>query len=110
MIGEEVLSSDGELPRLTIGVANYKGQAFRFAKDNDLSLNNVTIKLVNVSLTNSGDWDAITMQVLGAVFSNEVGRFTLGWNFNYESTGPRRTWNRRDHPSIPFNWRRFAAI
>ena len=110
IIGEESQSIDGELPRLTVDVANFRGEAFRWARDNDLSLNNCVIKFVNVSLTNSGDWSAATMQILGAGFSDEAARFTLGWNFNYDAAGPRRTWNRRDYPSIPFAWRRFSAL
>ena len=110
VIGEEAQSADGELPRLQIGVANYQGQAFKSARDNDLALNDVTIKFVNVSLTNSGDWDILKMQILGATFAEEAAQFTLGWNFNYDAEGPRRVWNRRDFPSIPFNWRRFSVI
>ena len=110
IIGEESQSIDGELPRLTVDVANFRGEAFRWARDNDLSLNNCVIKFVNISLTNSGDWSAATMQILGAGFSDEAARFTLGWNFNYDASGPRRQYNRRDFPSIPFNWRRFSSI
>ena len=110
VIGEESQSIDGELPRLTVDVANYQGQAFRWARDNDLSLNNCVLKFVNVSLTNSGDWDAVTMQILGSGFSDEAARFSLGWNFNYDAAGPIRVWNRRQFPSIPFNWRRFSSL
>ena len=110
MIGEDSQNIEGELPRLTISVANYQGIAFKAARDNDLSLNNCVLKFVNVSLTNSGDWDAVNMQILGAEFSGEVANFMLGWNFNYDALGPRRIWNRRDFPSIPFNWRRFSAL
>lgn len=109
-IGENVMTADGELPTLNVDVANVRGDVFRYARDNDLSLNDCTIKFVNVSLTNSGDWDSIKMQVVGAGFAEEVARFTLGWNFNYDALGPRRVWNRRDYPSIPFSWRRWATL
>lgn len=110
VIGEYEHASQGELPQVTIDVANYQGMAFRFAKDNDLTLNDVTIRFVNVSLTNSGAEDFLKMQVLGSIFTGEIGRFTLGYNFNYDAEGPRRTWNRNQFPSIPFNMRQFAII
>jgi hypothetical protein len=110
MIGDETMAAEGELPRLNIDVANVRGDVFRYARDNDLSLNDCVIKFVNVFLTNSGDWDSIKMQVLGAGFAEEVARFTLGWNFNYDALGPRRVWNRRDYPSIPFAWKKWATL
>lgn len=110
MIGEYEQSAGNELPQLTIDVFNYRGMAFQFAKDNDLTLNNVTVRLVNVSLTNSGAEDFVTLQILGSVFAGEVGRFMLGYNFNYDAQGPRRTWNRNQFPSIPYGMRHFAIV
>jgi len=84
--------------------------AFKFAKDHDLSLNDVTIRVVNLSLTPSGAEDSIKLQILGSAFTDEVGRFTLGHDFNYDAEGPRRTYNRRDFPSIPFNFRQYGLV
>lgn len=109
-IGEEEQSADGSLPRLFVDVSNYAGQAFAFAKDNDLSLRDVTVRLVNLSFPNSGDDARITMQILGAVFYNEAARFNLGFDFNFDAEGPRNTWNRRDHPSIPISFRTYALV
>lgn len=107
-IGTEEQGTDGELPRLTVDVSNFQGMAYRFAKDNDLSLNDVVIRRVNVSLTSSGDQDFQRYQILGTVFSNGIGQFMLGPQMNYDSMGPRNTWNRRQHPGIPFNLRKFG--
>jgi hypothetical protein len=109
VLGSDDQPSGGELPQLIVGVSNYDGQAFAFAKDNDLSLNDVTIRLVNVGfLTDSG---ALTKrQILSSVFDGETAQFTLGYNFNYDVEGPRRTFNRTDFPSIPYNTRQFAFI
>lgn len=109
-IGQEEQSADGELPRMTIDVWNYRGQVFRFAKDNDLSLNDVTIRLVHTSLTNSGAEDILRMQILGAAFVDEIGRFTLGYRFNYDAEGPSVVYDRTTFPSIPFNFRNYAII
>ena len=103
-------TAGGELPRLDVAVWNFQGMVFKFAKDNDLSLNDVTIRTVNTLLTTSGAEDSIKLQILGSVFSDEIGLFNLGYNFNYDVEGPRRTWNRKDFPSIPFNFRQFAII
>lgn len=108
VIGPEEQTSDGEMPRLSVHVANFQGMAFRFAKDNDLSLNDVVIRRINTTLTSSGDQDFQRYQILGSVFANEVAEFLLGTQMNYDSTGPRRTWNRREHPSIPVNLRKFG--
>ncbi len=110
VIGTMEQINTGELPKLTVSVANYQGMAFKWARDNDLSLNDVVIKFVNISLTNSGDWDSVKMQIVGSIFTEETAQFNLGWNINYDSMGPRRIWNRRDFPGIPFNWRSFAVI
>lgn len=102
-IGAEEQSGDGELPSLTIDMANYMGSALRYAKDNDLTLNNVTIRLVNPSLTDSGQDARVRLQVLSAIFAGEVVRVNLGHNFNYDAEGPRLTYNRRDYPYLPYN-------
>ena len=109
-IGEIGMGDAEELPQISIDVVNFQGMAFRFAKDNDLALNDVTIRLLNVSLTNSGADDSVKLQILGSVFTSEVGRFILGRNYSYDGMGPRRTYNRVDFPSIPYNFRRFAII
>lgn len=109
-VGEIEQETSGRMPQVFVDVSNFAGLAFRFAKDNDLSLNDVTIRLVNVSLTASGDMVSDTFQILSAAFNNEVGRFTLGFAHSYDAMGPRRTWNRRDHPSIPFNMRSFGIV
>lgn len=100
-------SADGQLPQMTVDVSNFRGMALRFAKDNDLSLNDVTIRLVNTSLVSSGAEDLVRMQVLAAVFADEACRFILGFNFNYDAEGPRLTYSRNLFPSIPFNAAKF---
>ena len=109
-IGEEEQSADGQLPRLNVTVSNFGGHAYRFAKDNDLSLNNVTIRLVNTTLTASGNEDTVKMQVLGSTFAAEVGTFVLGLNFNYDAMGPRGIYDRTSFPTIPWNLRQWALI
>ncbi len=109
-IGVEDQIADGSLPQVTVDVSNVGGAAYRFAKDNDLSLNDVTIRFINTTLTGSGDDKRIRMQIIGAGFTQEVARFTLAQAVTFDSEGPKRTWNRRDHPSIPFNFRQFGVI
>ena len=110
MVGPIEQQATGQLPTMTVDVWNFQGRAFQFAKDNDLSLNDVVIRMVNLSLTTSGAEDSIRLQILGSAFTDEVGRFTLGHDFNYDAEGPRIMWNRRDHRSIPFNFRQFAIL
>jgi len=110
IVGAEEQRTGGELPQLTIDVSNYTGAALRFAKDNDLSMNDVTIRLINTTLTSSGQEDSTKLQILATVFTNEVARFVLGYNFNYDAEGPRRIYNRQDFPSIPLNQRQFAIF
>ena len=109
-IGEEEQVAGNQLPSLQVSVANFQGMAYRFAKDNDLALQDVTIRLVNTTLTASGADDSIRMQILGSVFAGEVAVFHLGFNHNYDSQGPRRTYNRTSFPTIPFNLRQWAII
>jgi hypothetical protein len=106
---EETLA-DGTLPGLTIDVANIGGNVMRYVKDNDLSFNNVTIRLVEGSLVSSGDDIRTTLQILGATFANEGARFSLGLGFTYDSEGPLRTYNRVEYPSIPISFSKFALI
>ena len=110
MIGEEEMTADGQLPRLNVTVGNYRGLAYKFAKDNDLSLQNVTIRLINTTLTASGNDDRVTMQILGSIFAGQVAVFNLGWNINYDASGPRRTYDRTAFPQIPFNLRNWVII
>jgi len=110
LVGVSEQSGDGSLPQMTVDVSNFQGMALRFAKDNDLALNDVTIRLVNPSLTTSGQEDLIRMQVKNVVFTDEVARFNLGFNFDYDSEGPRRNYNRKDFPSIPYNASKFFVF
>jgi hypothetical protein len=110
LVGVSEQSGDGSLPQMTVDVSNFQGMALRFAKDNDLALNDVTIRLVNPSLTTSGAEDLIQLQVKNVVFADEVARFNLGFNFDYDAEGPRRTYNRRDFPSIPHNASKFLIF
>jgi len=110
LVGQSEQTADGQLPTLSVDVANFQGMALRFAKDNDLSLNDVTVRLVNPVLTSSGQEDFVKMQVQTVVFTDEVARFNLGFSFTYDAEGPRRTYNRRDFPSMPFNASKFLVF
>jgi hypothetical protein len=110
VIGTEEQTVGGELPRLNVDVWNTGGMAFRFAKDNDLSLNDVTIRLVNLTLAQSGSEALIRLQILGSAFNSEAGRFILGHELNYDAEGPRRIYDRRSFPSIPFAPRQWAIL
>lgn len=109
-ISAEEQSADGSLPQMTIDVSNPAGAIYRAAKENDLSLKSVTIRMVNLNLTNSGDDARTKMKILGSAFSDEVARFTLGFAFNFDAEGPKRIYNRRDHPCIPINFRNYAVV
>lgn len=109
-ISEEEQTTDMSLPQLFVDVSNFGGKAFRFAKDNDLALNDVTIRMVNLTLTQSGADARIKLQILGSAFTDEVGRFTLGFGFSLDVEGPNRTYNRRDFPSIPFEFSKYVII
>ena len=108
-ITDESQTAEGQLPSMVVNVWNYGGEVYRVAKDNDLSLRDVTIRLIN-TLSSSGDEAKIKMQIRGISFSDEVASFELGWAFDLDAEGPTRTWNRRDHPGIPFNFRSFGVI
>jgi len=107
-IGVEEQVADGSLPQVIVALSNFGGQVYRFSKDNDLGLNDVTIRFVNTTLAGSGDDRRARLQILGAAFHGEFAQFTLGLAVTFDSEGPKRTWNRRDHPSIPFNFRQFG--
>ena len=110
LVGASEQTADGQLPTLSVDVSNFQGMALKFAKDNDLSLNDVTVRLVNPVLTSSGQEDFVKMQVQTVVFTDEIARFNLGFNFNYDAEGPRRTYNRRDFPNIPYNAAKFLLF
>jgi len=109
-IGAEEQNSTGSLPKLIINVSNFAGQAFRFAKENDLSTNEVIVRLVNTQLLEPGEDARVRMRILGFTFAQEAARFDLGLPFDFNSEGPNRTYNRRDFPSIPFKFDNYALI
>jgi hypothetical protein len=109
-ISAEEQSGDGSLPRMQIDVANPVGSVFKFARENNLVLRDVTIRLINTSLTSSGDDTRVKMQILGSAFVEEQATFTLGFKFNFDAEGPLRVYNRRDHPMIPVNFRNYAIL
>lgn len=109
-ISAEEQDTDGSLPKIQIQVANPVGTVYKFARDNNLVLRDVTIRMINTSLTNSGDDTRVTMQILGMSFLDEAAVFTLGFNFNFDAEGPLRVYNRRDHPMLPINVRNYAIL
>ena len=109
-ISAEEQSSDGSLPQVIVDVANPVGVVYKAAKDNDLTLRQVMIRLVNLNLTNSGDDARIKMKILGTTFADEVGRFSLGFGFNFDAEGPKRIYNRRDHDCVPIQFRNYAIL
>ncbi len=109
-IGAEEQLGDRSLPKLSIGVSNFAGQAFRFAKENDLSTNQVVVYVVNTGLLDAGGAATIKMRILGFAFAKESARFDLGLPFDFNSEGPPQVYNRRDHPSIPFSFINYAVI
>lgn len=109
-ISAEEQSADGSLPRMQIDVANPVGSVYKIARDNNLVLRDVTIRLINTMLTSSGDDTRVKMQILGSAFAEEIAVFTLGFKFNFDAEGPLRVYNRRDHPSMPINFRHYAIL
>ena len=109
-ISTEENAADGSLPQMTIDVSNPAGAIYKAAKDNDLTLRTVIIRKVNLSLTSSGDDARIKMKIVGTAFAEEVGRFTLGFGFNFDAEGPKRIYNRRDHDCVPIQFRNYAVI
>lgn len=110
LVGVIEQTADGQLPQLSIDVSNFQGLALKFAKDNDLSLNDVTVRLVNPTLTVSGADDFVRMQIQTAVFAEEVARFNLGFNFSWDAEGPRKSYNRKEFPNIPYNASKFLVF
>ena len=110
LVGQSEQTADGQLPSLSVDVSNFQGMALRFAKDNDLSLNDVTIRLVNPVLTSSGQEDFVKMQIQSVVFTEEIARFNLGFNFSWDAEGPRRSYNRKEFPNIPYNASKFLVF
>ncbi len=109
-IGAEEQTSDVSLPRVSIGVSNFAGQSFRFAKENDLSTNQVTIYIVNTGLLTAGNAAILKMNIVGFSFAGEAARFDLGLPFDFNSEGPQGVYNRRSFPTIPFNFSNFAIL
>ena len=109
-VGEEEINAEGELPRLFVDVSNPGGAVFQFAKDNDLSLNDVTIRLINTSIVTSGSDARAKFKILGMAFNNEVARFTLSLGVNPDAEGPVRTYDRSSFPSIPIGFRNYSVI
>lgn len=109
-ISEEEQTTDGSLPSINVDISNLGGTVFDAIKNNDMILNNVTLRLINTNYLTGGDESQINMQILGAAFSEEAARFNLGFGFNVSAEGPIGTYNRRDHPSIPFSFRNFAIL
>lgn len=109
-ISAEEQNADGSLPQMTIDISNPAGMVYRAAKENDLSLRPVTIRLVNLNLTSSGDDARIRLKIIGSAFADNIGRFTLGFGFNFDVEGPKRVYNRRNHNCVPISFRNYAII
>jgi hypothetical protein len=109
-ISAEEQSSDGSLPQISIDVSNPAGRVYQMAKQNDLALRPVIVRLVNLNLTNSGDDARVKMKILGTTFAEEIGKFTLGFGFNFDAEGPKRIYNRRDHDCVPIQFRNYAIV
>lgn len=110
LISEEEVDAQGTLPKMTIDVSNFGGEAYRFAKDNDLTARAVTIRTIHTTESGSGDEATIGMIILSALFANEVARFELMLPITLESEGPIRTYNRRDFPGLPVNFRQYGMF
>lgn len=109
-IGPEAISADASLPSLNLDCSNVGGEAFRFAKDNDLALNDCMLRTVNTTLTTSGMDARCKLQVAGMVFNEEVARFNLSLPINTEIAGPKRIYDRSTFKSIPYGFRQYAII
>jgi phage-related protein len=109
VLSAEEQASDGSLPRQIFTTANFGGLAYQFANDVDLTGKSVTLRLIN---TESGSGDEVKMVyvVQSAIFGDEFAQFQLGYSFDFDAEGPRRTYNRRDFPGIPFNHKAYAII
>ena len=113
LVGREKTTSDGSLPSLSVDVSNFGGLALKIARDYDLTLNDVTIRLVeHTMLSNVDTTDSyrIVLKVISAAFTAEAARFSLGFGFNFNAVGPNGSYNRRDFVSIPYNFKQFGII
>ena len=109
-IGTEQIASDGSLPSMTVDCSNLAGEAFKFAKDNDLSLKDVILRSINTTLTSSGMDARLKLQVVGMTFNEEVARFNLALPINTDISGPKRVYDRSTFKSIPFGFKNYALI
>ena len=109
VLSEETQDSDGTLPRQTVTTANFADLAYDFVRNYDLSGQNVTLRFINTDSA-SGDEVKVIYVVQSAIFQREAAQFQLGYPFDMDADGPRRTYNRRDFPGIPFNHRAYALI
>lgn len=109
-IGMEEIASDGSLPRMFIDASNYGGMAFRFAKDNDLSLNDVTLRLINLANVASGSDARVKLQIKGAAFASEAVRFNLELPVNTDIEGPKRIFDRSSFKCIPHGFKNYAVV
>jgi len=109
-ISTEEIASDGTLPSLSVDASNVGGEAFKFAKDNDLSLNDVTVRLINTFLTTSGSDARLKLQITGMAFNEEAARFNLALPINTELFGPKRVYDRSTFKSIPYGYKSYALI
>ena len=98
-----------QMPTVQVTVSNYAGIAYRFLKENDLTLQQVTIRTIHTT-SSSGDESKSRFWIRGVTFAQDVAAFELGFPFSLESEGPRRIYNRRDFPGIPFNLRAYSFI
>lgn len=108
-IGTEDLKSDGSLPSYVVDVSNYKGQTFKFAKDNDLSMNDCWIRLINTAIVTSGSDARMRLQIEGMAFNSEAARFNLGLPITTEVFGPKRTYDRYLF-KLPTGFKNYALI
>lgn len=109
-ISAEEISSDGQLPSMNVDCGNTGGKAFIFAKDNDLSLNDVTLRIINTTLSTSGSDARVKLQITGMAFNEEAARFNLSIPINTELFGPKRVFDRSTFKSIPYGYKSYAVI
>ena len=106
---EEQLTADGTLPRLRAHVGNYGGVIYSFLKNFDLTRQPVTVRTIH-TLSSSGDEAMIALSIFAVTATNEVAQFDLGLAITMDAEGPRRTYNRRDYPGMPLNFRQFVVV
>ncbi len=108
-IGNERVSADGQLPQTNVSISNFGGFAYQFVSQTDLTQREVTLRLIN-TLSSSGDEAKARLWIRGATFAVDVATFELGLPLDFESQGPRRTYNRRDFKGIPINLRAYSFV